>query len=126
MIKTAYQVIQEQEGGQEFLDKLQRYEINQLELIKADTTPEIAEGLTAFNYSSETGNACVSPDLSPFDLTGYHNGEGAYPTPGDLVFQDPQGEEPLILATNGQQAQMANLAYLATLLNGEAASIICK
>lgn len=53
---------------------------------------EIEESLlTAFNVSPIPGNGCVWTDNSPYTVTLYHNGVGAYPTIGDSVFEDPQG-----------------------------------
>lgn len=74
----------------------------------------IGNSLTAFNASTSTGDACSTPDLSPYNQTFYHDGAGAYPALGDIVFTDSEGT--ILLASVLQSAayQMGNLEYLYT------------
>ena len=80
------------------------------------TTTTTAAPLTSFLASTTTGDHCVSPDLSPYDQTLYHNGIGAYPTIGDTVYTDAGGT----ITFNSQTVQMDNLSYLST--NGSGVS----
>jgi len=81
--------------------------------------------LTAFNLSTSTGIACFSPDLSPYNVTWYHNGANAYPEIGDTVYEDAAGLTPGI-TTNNNERQMANLSYLLTDGSGIVQPIACK
>lgn len=87
-----------------------------------------SSNLTMFNVSTLTGDACMVPDLSPFDNRLYHDGEGNYPEIGDTVFTDAAGT---ILAVNigtggNGHLQNADLSYLETDLNGEVTLITCR
>ena len=83
--------------------------------------------LTAFTASTTTGDKCVSPDLSPYDVTYYHNGIGAYPEYGDMIFLDSEGNNKAISIGSGTaNLQMANLEYLRTDINGLRDEIICR
>lgn len=90
-----------------------------------DTCSEPVSLFTVFNASSATGNACVTPDLSPYDLVLYHDGEGEYPVEGDTVYTDPEGTTPFNTEIN-QDVQMDNGEYLACAENGTVETITCK
>lgn len=80
---------------------------------------------TEFNVSSATGNACITPDLTPFDLTLWHDGEGEYPAIGDTVYSDAQGEVLFTTEVN-QDHELPNGTYLACDGNGIRVDIVCK
>lgn len=88
------------------------------------TTTTIAP-FTAFNISTTTGHACLFPELSPYDQTYYHNGEGVYPTLGDLVYTD-NGITLAVDILSPDHLQMANNDYLQTDVEGIVTSIQCK
>jgi hypothetical protein len=78
--------------------------------LSTTTTTTTAAPLTSFLASTTTGDHCVSPDLSPYDQTLYHDGVGAYPTIGDTVYTDAGGTTTF----NSQTVQMDDLNYLST------------
>lgn len=80
--------------------------------------------LTSFTVSATTGDACETPDLSPYSITYYHNGAGAYPTAGDFVYSDGAGTAPIkILDPN--HLQMGSTNYLQTDVTGVMEAISC-
>lgn len=50
---------------------------------------------TSFSGSTETGVSCGSVGELPVDRLYWHNGEGALPTFGDVVYTDSNGTETL-------------------------------
>ena len=80
--------------------------------------------LTSFTVSATTGDACASPDLSPYSITYYHNGAGAYPVTGDSVYSNGAGTTAKeILSPNN--LQMGNTLYLQTSVAGVMEAISC-
>jgi len=104
--------------------------INDAEIVKAPTDGEYffniipnTVSLTSF-LSGGLGGAdpCLEPDGSPYDITLYHNGEGAFPAIGDQVFEDAEGTIPY----TGAVLQMANAEYLDTDGSGIRIIITCR
>lgn len=81
--------------------------------------------LTAFNASTSTGDACLAPDLSPYNVILYHDGSGSYPIVGDSIFDDGAGT--IVTSDTGLnlELQMDNLAYL-KITAGLSVTISCK
>lgn len=83
--------------------------------------------LTGFTASTTTGDACVSPDLSPYNIIYYHNGAGIYPNIGDTVYIDIDGLIPAAnLGAGIDNLQMSNLQYLKTDIDGVRNDITCR
>ena len=117
--------------GETLEDKIAEY-VNTLSYEKLATDAEIwidyqdlGVQYTAFNVSSITGEACFAPDLSPFDNTLYHDGEGVLPVTGDTVFTDIAGTTPFV-TSEGEDYQVSDLTYLETDANGVRQDIFCK
>lgn len=90
-----------------------------------DACSEPVSEFTAFNISTLTGEACFAPDLSPFDLTYYHNGAGALPAVGDIIYTDAAGLSPLVTVA-GEDHQLSDTTYVETALDGTRVDIFCK
>lgn len=87
----------------------------------------VAANLKRFFHSSTDGDACLTPDLSPYTVVKYHDGAGSFPTIGDTVYDDFQGNTPSAnIGAGNKHFQMADLAYLQTDANGVVTPIICK
>ena len=105
------------EEGPDLKSRIAAY-INTLNHVKADTDTEIwveysdsQANLTPFLASNSLAYGCSNPDLSPYNLQLYHDGEGAYPVVGDTVFNDALGTS---RHANFSDRQMGNLEYLQT------------
>lgn len=103
--------------------------INSLNYEKLETDAEIwinyvsTPVLTAFLVSTSSGNACDSPNLSPYNLTLYHDGSNTYPVIGDTIYIDEEGDTIFI---DSLDKQMDNLEYLRTNSLGKKELIECR
>lgn len=103
--------------------------INSLNYEKLETDAEIwinyvsTSVLTAFLVSISSGDGCSNVNLSPYNLTLYHDGSNVYPEIGDTIYIDEEGDD--IFITTGDK-QMDNLEYLRTNNLGERVIINCE
>lgn len=97
MLKTAYQIISDSNIGEDFLQKLQKYEVNQLRLIKADVN-EIIEVTSFMAGSVQNDDPCLAESTETFDIQLYHNGEGEFPEVGDTIYTDESATIPRTVA----------------------------
>lgn len=86
------------------------YCVNSILIQLTTTTTTAIPTITPFSLSTLQGDACLTPDLSPYDQTFYHNGIGTYPDIGDIIYYDAGGT--LLVDGAGGHYQMANLNYL--------------
>lgn len=108
MLKTAYQIIEESVDGEAYLAQLQKYEVNQLRLIKAEAAEGGGEPITGFlGGSLFNDDPCQAEFTETFDIQLYHNGEGEFPEVGDTIYVDAQGTSPRTI----------NFAYFNGLVN---------
>ena len=101
--------------------------VNKAEMITYFFEDEnISVNLKRVFMSTNTGDACVSPNLAPYDLIKYYNGSGSYPVVGDTIYEDFQGSTPAAdIGTGSKHKQMLNGAYVLTDANGVMTAIVC-
>jgi len=90
---------------------------------------ETVTGLTAFNVSTTTDNACSPSGALPLLQTYYHNGTGVLPTTGDTVYSDSLGLS-TVYHPSGSTVWMGGdwtdpTSWLQTDVNGLMTVIVC-
>lgn len=84
--------------------------------------------LTEFSVSSITGNGCFLVDLAPYSESLWHNGAGAYPVVGDIIYTNSIGTtraDNIGGVFSDSHLQMGNLEYLQTDASGTMMDLSC-